>query len=198
MAMRVVVNLPGQEGYAVRIGAGVMSALGRNLRETERFSQLRDLLVLTDENVAPLYLDQAKGTLSQAGFKVSHITVPAGEATKSVDLLAEVWSAMAQLGLGRDCAVIALGGGVVGDLAGFAAACYLRGVPVVQVPTTLLAMVDSSVGGKTGINLPENAFHLAREGLALRPGRGREIGRDRFRRLLLLAGRACRRACGKD
>lgn len=164
MAMRVVVNLPGQEGYAVRIGAGVMSALGRNLRETERFSQLRDLLVLTDENVAPLYLDQAKGTLSQAGFKVSHITVPAGEATKSVDLLAEVWSAMAQLGLGRDCAVIALGGGVVGDLAGFAAACYLRGVPVVQVPTTLLAMVDSSVGGKTGINLPEGknlvgAFH---------------------------------------
>lgn len=155
MATKVIVNLPGGEGYPVRIGPGVMAALGRNLRETERLAQVRDLLVLTDENVAPLYLDRVLAVLSQAGFKAAHITVPAGESSKSIEVVAEIWSAMSQLGLGRDCAVVALGGGVVGDLAGFTAACYLRGVPVVQVPTTLLAMVDSSVGGKTGVNLPE-------------------------------------------
>ena len=86
-------------------------------------------------------------------MRVSDIVVPAGEETKSLEVLGEIWEAMAQLGLGRDCVVVALGGGVVGDLAGFAGATYMRGVKVVQVPTTLLAMVDSSVGGKTAINL---------------------------------------------
>lgn len=164
MATRIVVNLPGGVEYPVRIGAGIMGKLGQNLRAVDALAKTQRLLVITDENVAPLYLDRCKASLTQAGFRVSDITVPAGEETKSVEVAAEVWSAMAQLNLGRDCAVVALGGGVVGDLAGFVAATYMRGVPVVQVPTTLLAMVDSSVGGKTAVNLPEGknlvgAFH---------------------------------------
>jgi 3-dehydroquinate synthase len=81
------------------------------------------------------------------------VVVPAGEESKSVEVAAEIWHALAQLAYGRDCLVVALGGGVVGDLAGFVASTYMRGVRVVQVPTTLLAMVDSSVGGKTAVNL---------------------------------------------
>ena len=164
MATKVIVSLPGEDDYAVRIGAGVMSALGRNLREIGRFSATKDVLVVTDSNVAPLYLAKTRESLAQAGFKVADIVVPAGEPTKSIEVAAEIWSAMAQLSLGRDCLVVALGGGVVGDLAGYVASAYMRGVPVVQVPTTLLAMVDSSVGGKTAVNLPEGknlvgAFH---------------------------------------
>ena len=155
MATKVIVQLPGERDYAVRIGSGVLDALGRNVREIDRFAAARDVLVITDSNVGPLYLQRAKASLSAAGFKVADIVVPAGEDTKSIEVAAEIWSAMAQLSLGRDCLVVALGGGVVGDLAGFVAATYMRGVPVVQVPTTLLAMVDSSVGGKTAINLPE-------------------------------------------
>ena len=155
MATRLVVSLPDEPEYSVRIGAGVLDALGRNVREIERLQKVRDALILTDSNVGPLYLARAKGALSSEGFKVAEITVPAGEASKSIEVAAEVWSAMAQLALGRDCLVVALGGGVVGDLAGFVASTYMRGVPVVQVPTTLLAMVDSSVGGKTAVNLPE-------------------------------------------
>ena len=155
MATKVVVSLADGRAYNVRIGSGIIAALGQNLRAVEQLASVRRALVITDSNVAPLYLAQVKGSLSAAGFKVSEITVPAGEASKSVDVLAEIWAAMAQLGLGRDCMVVALGGGVVGDLAGFAAATYMRGVPVVQVPTTLLAMVDSSVGGKTAVNLDQ-------------------------------------------
>ena len=111
--------------------------------------------MITDSNVGPLYLARCKASLSGAGFKVSDIAVPAGESSKSLEVAGEIWRAMAQLDLGRDCVVIALGGGVVGDLAGFVASTFMRGVPIVQVPTTLLAMVDSSVGGKTAANLPE-------------------------------------------
>ena len=155
MATKVIVQLPGERDYAVRIGSGVIAQLGKNLRETDRFEQARDVLVITDSNVAPLYLAQVKASLSNAGFKAADIAVPAGEDTKAIQVASEIWSAMAQLALGRDCLVVALGGGVVGDLAGFVASTYMRGVPVVQVPTTLLAMVDSSVGGKTAVNLPE-------------------------------------------
>ena len=155
MATKVIVQLPGEQDYAVRIGSGVIAKLGQNLREIDRFSASRDVLVITDSNVGPLYLAHVKASLANAGFKSADITVPAGEDTKAVEVAAEIWSAMAQLSFGRDCIVVALGGGVVGDLAGFVASTYMRGVPVVQVPTTLLAMVDSSVGGKTAVNLPE-------------------------------------------
>ncbi len=155
MATKVMISLPDEADYAVRIGAGVLDALGRNLRSFERFARAQDVLVITDSNVGPLYLARTRKALTAEGFKVREITVPAGEPSKSIDVAAEIWSAMAQLSLGRDCLVVALGGGVVGDLAGFVASTYMRGVPVVQVPTTLLSMVDSSVGGKTAVNLPE-------------------------------------------
>lgn len=121
-------------------------------------------MLVTDENVARHLLPAALCALREAGFTVESITLPPGESTKSVARLSEVWSAAVSAKLDRKSFLVALGGGVVGDLAGFAAASYLRGVPFVQVPTSLLAMVDSAVGGKTGINLPQGknlvgAFH---------------------------------------
>ena len=152
-ATKVVVNIPGEVSYDVRIGGDVRAKLGRHLRAIPEFAQTERALIMTDQNVAPLYLADVKAVLAEAGLRASDIAVPAGEDSKSIAVAAEVWEAMADLSLGRDCVVVALGGGVVGDLAGFAASTYMRGVPVVQVPTTLLAMVDSSVGGKTGVNL---------------------------------------------
>lgn len=149
----MIVNIPGEESYDVRIGAGVLDSLGRRMRGVPALEQAERALVVTDSNVAPLYRDRAKESLAAAGFRTSDIVVPAGEDTKSVEVAGELWEAMAQLKLGRDCVVVALGGGVVGDLAGFAASTYMRGVTLVQAPTTLLSMVDSSVGGKTGVNL---------------------------------------------
>ena len=152
-ATKIVVNIPDEASYAVRVGVDVLDGLGAALRQLPAVAAAPRLLVISDDNVAPLYLDAAKASLSQAGFRAADIVVPAGEGSKSLAVIGEVWEAMAGLGLTRDCAVVALGGGVVGDLAGFAASTYMRGIPVVQVPTTLLAMVDSSVGGKTGVNL---------------------------------------------
>ena len=126
----------------------MLANLGAHLRKLPVFAESDRALVVTDENVAPLYRADAKEALAQAGFRVSDIAVPAGEGSKSVEVAGEIWEAMASLALGRDCVVVALGGGVVGDLAGFVAATYMRGVPVVQVPTTLLSMVDSSAAGK--------------------------------------------------
>lgn len=152
-ATKVVVNVPGEDAYDVRIGAGILDSLGAHLRRVPALERTERALVVTDANVAPLYRDAAKASLAEGGFRASDVVVCAGENAKSVAVAAEIWDAMAQLSLGRDCVVVALGGGVVGDLAGFVASAYMRGVPVVQVPTTLLSMVDSSVGGKTGVNL---------------------------------------------
>lgn len=152
-ATKIVVNLPDETPYDVRIGENTLDGLGAYLRKTPRVAQAQRVLVITDTNVAPLYLAAAKESLAAAQYRVSEITVPAGEESKSLAVAGEIWEAMAQLSLGRDCAVVALGGGVVGDLAGFVASAYMRGVEVVQAPTTLLAMVDSSVGGKTAVNL---------------------------------------------
>ena len=154
-AAKVVVDIPGEDSYDVRVGPGVLQKLGVHLRAVPSLAKAERALVVTDETVDALYRAQTKEALSSEGFRTTCIAVPAGESSKSVDVVNEIWRAMAQLSLGRDCVVVALGGGVVGDLAGFAAATYMRGVSVVQVPTTLLAMVDSSVGGKTGVNLPE-------------------------------------------
>ena len=152
-ATKIEVNIPGLDPYDVRIGAGVLDDLGRSMRRVPSLEKAKRALVITDSNVGPLYLDQAKEALASEGFRVNDITVPAGEESKNIQVIGEIWEAMAGLSLGRDCVVVALGGGVVGDMAGFVAATYMRGVEVVQVPTTLLAMVDSSVGGKTGFNL---------------------------------------------
>lgn len=163
-ATKVVVNIPGEVAYNVRIGSDVLQGLGAYLKRVDAVANAPRLLVITDSNVAPLYLAEVKASLKAAGYRVGDIVVPAGEESKTLELAGEIWEAMAALKLGRDCAVVALGGGVVGDLAGFVASAFMRGVPVVQVPTTLLAMVDSSVGGKTGVNLSAGknlvgAFH---------------------------------------
>jgi len=121
-------------------------------------------LVITDENVSRHYADTVLESLEKGGFSAQLTTLPAGEQTKRSEQLFELYSRCIEVGLDRKSFIVALGGGVIGDLAGYLAASYLRGIPFVQVPTSLLAMVDSSVGGKTGINLPEGknlvgAFH---------------------------------------
>ncbi|MBR3257823.1 MAG: 3-dehydroquinate synthase, partial [Eggerthellaceae bacterium] len=161
---KVVVNLNDGTSYDVRIGTGLLDALGAHLEALPALADTGRIALVTDSNVGPLYRPQVKRALMGSGFTVSEITLPAGEATKSPEVLAELWQAFAQLKLSRSDAVVALGGGVVGDVAGFAAATYMRGIPVVQVPTTLLAAVDASVGGKTAVNLPQGknlvgAFH---------------------------------------
>ncbi len=162
--MKVVVNLQDGSAYDVRIGTDLLDNLGYHLRSLHALSKANRLVVISDSNVGPLYLLRVKAALGRAGYSVSQITLPAGETTKSTEVLAELWEAFAQLKLTRHDAAIALGGGVVGDITGFAAATYMRGIPFVQVPTSLLAAVDASVGGKTAVNLPQGknlvgAFH---------------------------------------
>lgn len=147
---RIVVDIPGERAYDVVVSAGELGALGAEMRA---FDSNPKALVITDTEVSPRYLAPAKASLEQAGYRVSVITVPAGETAKSVACASEIWHAMAECGLSRDSVVVALGGGVVGDLAGFTGSTFMRGLRIVQVPTTLLSMVDSSVGGKTAINL---------------------------------------------
>lgn len=151
---KIIVSLPGETDYDVRIGSGVMERLGADMRAVPALNAAERIVLISDDNVEPLYAAAVKGSLKEAGFRVRGITVPAGESSKSVEVAAELWNALSDLSFERDGLVVALGGGVVGDLAGFVASTYMRGVPFVQVPTTLLAMVDSSVGGKTGVNLP--------------------------------------------
>lgn len=122
------------------------------------------LAVVTDENVEKLYLNRCIQSLKCAGFDVYSFVIPPGEESKSGEMYLKLMNYLAEIPLTRADALIALGGGVAGDLTGFAAATYLRGIPVIQVPTTLLAAVDSSIGGKTAINLPAGknlagAFH---------------------------------------
>ena len=132
------------------------------------FPRARKAALVTDSNVDRLYGDEAVRQLEATGLRVERIVFPAGERSKTLETYAELVRGLAALELTRTDFVVALGGGVVGDMAGFAAATYLRGIGFVQVPTTLLAMVDSSIGGKTGVDIPEGknlvgAFHLPRE-----------------------------------
>lgn len=122
------------------------------------------IVVVTDENVKPFYLDRYMQNLQSVGFDVYSFTIAPGEESKSGEVYLELLNYLAEIPLTRADALVALGGGVVGDLTGFAAATYLRGIKVIQVPTTVLAVVDSSIGGKTAINLPAGknlagAFH---------------------------------------
>ena len=114
----------------------------------------RRTLVVTDENVAAHYLDVVAGPLRREGFEVLPIALPPGEALKRLSQASELYDRMADAGMDRKSLVVALGGGVIGDLAGFVAATYMRGVPLLQVPTSLLAQVDSAVGGKVAVNHP--------------------------------------------
>ena len=146
----LTVALPGRE-YDILIQRGLLDQAGEHCRKA--LPRAGRLFVVTDSNVAPLYAPRLEASLTAAGFSVTIHVVPAGEASKCAGQLAGLWEAMMAAGLTRTDAVVALGGGVVGDLAGFAAATILRGVDFVQIPTTLLSQVDSSVGGKVAIDL---------------------------------------------
>ena len=137
--------------YDIKIGFGLLDRVGELCREA--LPRAQKLAVVTDSNVQPLYLERVANSLKQAGFQVLSLTVPAGEGAKCAEQLVMLWEKLMEFGMTRTDVVAALGGGVVGDLAGFAAATLLRGVDYVQIPTTLLAQVDSSVGGKVAIDL---------------------------------------------
>lgn len=141
-----------RESYDIKIARGIVREAGSSLREA-RPAAGRKVAVVTDSNVGPLHAAGALASLTAAGFDASLHVVPAGEASKSLGQAGELCEAFAREGLDRHSTVLALGGGVVGDLAGFAAAIYHRGVAVVQMPTTIVAQVDSAIGGKTGVNL---------------------------------------------
>jgi 3-dehydroquinate synthase len=151
----------GERSYPIVVGRGLLDdpiLVGRHVAA-------RDVLVVTNVTVGPLYLDALARGLQ--GKRVRSIALPDGEQYKTLGVLGRVFDALVEARLNRDACVVALGGGVVGDMAGFAAACYQRGVDFVQVPTTLLAQVDSAVGGKTGVNHPGGknligAFHQPR------------------------------------
>jgi 3-dehydroquinate synthase len=156
MSTQVEVAL-GERAYLVRIGRGLLGSA-----DLRALAPGRHVMLVSDIHVAPLYLDRVAAAFGDR--TVGRFVLPAGEQEKSLARFAELMQALATLGASRDATVVALGGGVVGDLAGFAAACWMRGVRFVQLPTTLLAMVDSSVGGKTAVDLAEGknlvgAFH---------------------------------------
>jgi 3-dehydroquinate synthase len=150
-----------ERSYPILIGAGLL----RDAALIGNAIAAKQLLIVTNETVAPLYLQQVVD--SCAGKKVSTLVLPDGEVHKTLASIARILDALMDARANRDAAVIALGGGVIGDMAGFAASCYQRGIDFIQIPTTLLAQVDSSVGGKTGVNHPGGknmigAFHQPR------------------------------------
>jgi 3-dehydroquinate synthase len=139
----------GQHSYRVLIGPGLLATVGDAIKEKLPPSRCA---IISDTNVAPRFAEKIQKSLAAAGFESALITVPAGEQSKTLAQADAVCEEMLGAGLDRHSFVIGLGGGVVGDLSGFVAAIFQRGIPHVQIPTTLLAMVDSSIGGKTGVN----------------------------------------------
>ena len=162
MKLKLKAEINGVNGVSsVCVGRGLLQDLGTIAAGAVKG---RNAVVVSDSNVGNYHLEPALQSLRAAGFQAESICVPAGEDSKSLQVLSTLWNAFHGFGITRTDLVVALGGGVVGDLAGFAAATWLRGVAVLQVPTSLLAFVDSSIGGKTGIDLPfgknlAGAFH---------------------------------------
>jgi 3-dehydroquinate synthase len=159
--MMSMINLEvelGSRSYPILIGSGLLQQQG----VLDAYICGRDVLIVTNDQLAPLYLEPLKQLVSAS--RVEQLVLPDGEATKNLATLNTIFDALVEYRFGRDCVLLALGGGVVGDICGFAAASWQRGVDFVQVPTTLLAQVDSSVGGKTAVNHPGGknligAFH---------------------------------------
>lgn len=145
----ITVNL-GTASYPAHVGTNILDRLGKLACDAGLKPGL--CAIITDSNVEKLYGARVTDALQKSGFSPTIISVPPGEASKSLATLEVLYDRMTASGLDRASAVFALGGGVVGDLAGFAAATYLRGVPIVQIPTTVVAQVDSALGGKTGVN----------------------------------------------
>lgn len=162
-------NVPlGNRSYEIKISSGILQRLGR---ECAVLKLGQRCAVISDDNVAPQFAKPVQNSLAEAGFDSILITVRAGEKAKSLKTVQACYDQLTAHRLERKSFIVALGGGVVGDLAGFVAATYLRGIPFIQIPTTLLAQVDSSVGGKTGVNLKAGknlvgAFHQPRLVLA--------------------------------
>ena len=148
--MRIVQVSLGPRSYEIKVGSGLLARLGA---ECAQLKLGQRCAIITDSNVGKKFAKAAIKSLSASGFQPVLITVPAGEKSKCLTVVEKCCDQLAAHRLERKSFIVALGGGVVGDLAGFVAATYLRGIPFVQVPTTLLAQVDSSVGGKTGVNL---------------------------------------------
>ncbi len=145
------VTVRASKTYDIKIGPGLLASIGR---EVAALGEVRRVCIVSDSNVWPHYGKAVENSLKQAGFTVSSFVFPAGEQQKNGTVFLQLLNVLAENKLTRTDLIAALGGGVVGDLAGFAASCYLRGIRFVQLPTTLLAAVDSSVGGKTAIDLP--------------------------------------------
>jgi 3-dehydroquinate synthase len=139
----------GVHRYSALVGAGLLDQLGDYVR---KYLPRETCSIISDSNVAPLFVDRAKKSLTSAGFRTICITIPAGEKSKTLKRAGAICEQMIAAGLDRQSFVIGLGGGVIGDISGFVASIYHRGIPHIQIPTTLLAMVDSSIGGKTGVN----------------------------------------------
>jgi len=148
----IIVSVPLQDSpYEILISSGILSLAGELAAKVVKPCRC---VLISDEIVAPLHAPRVLESLQSAGFEPHLLTVPAGEASKSMAVVADLCDQMIQLGLDRKSALFALGGGVVGDLAGFVASIHYRGIPVIQLPTTVVAQVDSSIGGKTGVNSP--------------------------------------------
>lgn len=145
-----IIHIHASKDYDVKIGSGLLDSLGA---EAAPLIKGRAACIVTDSNVAPLYLERAEASLKAAGFTTFSYVFPAGESSKCAATYVELLEFLAEHRLTRSDALVALGGGVTGDLTGFTASTFLRGIAFIQVPTTLLACVDSSVGGKTAIDL---------------------------------------------
>ena len=147
----IVVNVTNQ--YNVLVGPGLLAQSGNLIKESD--NRIQKLMIVSDSNVAPLYMSKLRGTLEAAGFEVFEYVFEAGEQSKNLNTIGEILGALASTAFTRTDAIVALGGGVATDMAGFAASIFLRGIKVFQIPTSLLAQVDASVGGKTGVDLPQ-------------------------------------------
>ena len=147
------INVKVEKQYKVLVGPGLLGEAGRLIAGTD--SKIQKLMIVSDSNVAPLYMTQLRGSLEAAGFEVFDFVFEAGEKSKTLNTVGDILGALAKAAFTRTDAIVALGGGVATDMAGFAASIFLRGIKVFQIPTSLLAQVDASVGGKTGVDLPE-------------------------------------------
>ena len=137
--------------YDIFVGNGILDNSGSIIKSLNFSGKI---LIVTDDIVSELYLETVKNSLENCGFSVCDVVLPHGEEHKNMDSIMKIYDVLQKNGLNRKSLIVALGGGVIGDMSGFAAATYLRGIKYIQIPTTLLAQVDSSIGGKTGIDLP--------------------------------------------
>ncbi|AEB77026.1 3-dehydroquinate synthase [Clostridium botulinum] len=145
------INL-GENSYSIFIDRGLIASIGRKIKDIYSNNKIA---IITDKNVDKFYGDIVVKNLIDSGFNVKKIVINPGEKSKSVDVLLEVYDSLLEFGITRGDLIIALGGGVVGDLTGFAAATLLRGIPYIQIPTSLLSQIDSSIGGKVAVDLPK-------------------------------------------